>query len=220
MRKNSRIILGLILLFISVFLSFYLALYRTGSSDKSIERKPDSASEKQISASRMPENSNTGNAVLAPPPFIKQQGKVKGLNSFVKFEKDFETSLKIQETPKIWLEFVDENNQVKIVELPKQAQEILQKRWTKTLAYSHQNVSTNDRETKFSIQKNYINDAAVFATKIDDFEIMTPLEKRKISLDEAFAMVHLTAEFAIQRYHELRNMNSQVNPQKISQSNF
>ena len=225
MNKPLLTKLGLSLFFISLLFGFILILQKT---EKSSEVKPDlNSSVKKENFQVSVESAKVGEEMsrivgvaAEPTPFIKQQGKVRGENSIIKFEKDLETSLKLQKLPKIWLEFIDENNQVKIVRIPKQAEEILQKRWVRTLDYSYKNLSANDSETKFSILKSYYNDAAVFAKKIDTFEITTPLEKRKISEEEAFAMVHLTAKFAIERCKELQNMALQTNPLKISEWNF
>jgi hypothetical protein len=209
---------GSILLFVSIFLVFVFllkksddkpsvetALSKTGTLDKTFVDL-----DLNIEAHKV-------RAVVEPTSLIKQQGKINGINPPVKFEKDLETSLKIQKIPDIWLEYIDDKNQIIKVELPEKAMEFIKKRWLGTLQYSFQNQSTDESEIKFNINKNYINDAAVYATKIDDFEITTPLEKRNISTEEAFAIVNLTAKLAIQRYEELKNMAAHVKPQKIGE---
>lgn len=158
---------------------------------------------------------NTQN--FLPEKKLDLRGKVNGEISAVKFKKNLQASLITQDTPKIWLEFTNEKNETQKVELPKQILEIIKKRWQRTLYYSDQHLSASDREEKIAINKNYLNDAAVFATAIDDFQITTPFEKRKISTDESFAIVSLTADFAIERYKQLKNIDSQIKPQKISQ---
>lgn len=161
------------------------------------------------------DNSPRFEILAEPASFIERQGKVKGINSIVKFEKDLETSLKIQEIPNLWLEYTNENNEIVKVEFPAKAKELIKKRWQNTLSYSHQNQNTDEREIKIEINANYINDAAVLATAIENFSIITPSEKRNISRKEAFDIVNLTARLAIERYKELKNIGSQINPQKV-----
>ncbi|HMS40148.1 MAG TPA: hypothetical protein PKE69_07985 [Pyrinomonadaceae bacterium] len=185
---------------ISILLSFALLL-----------QKPTEPKESRIVSSFEGKNSA---ATISYALFTKQQVKVKGENFPVKFERDLETSLEIQEIPIIWLEYTDEKNQTTKVEIPKKAQEFIKKRWLNTLRYSYQNQSTNDRETKVNIQENYLNDAAVYATTIVDFEIVTPFGKRNISQEEAFEIMRIVAGLAINRYEELQNMSLQVNLQK------
>jgi hypothetical protein len=217
MNENSKFKLGIMLWLIALVLSFAVSLYKTENSNTT---ELDSAPANQVTTSPSPENLNELKVVLAPTPFIKQQGKVKGESSPVKFEKDFETSLKIQELPKIWLEFTDADNQTIIVDIPKQAEEFIQKRWITTFEHSYKNQSTSDRSIKLEINRDYLTDAVVFAQKLQKFEIKTPLEKRNISLEEGFEIMKVVAKLSIERYEELQKMASQVNPQKISERNF
>jgi hypothetical protein len=202
---------------IALILSFAFSLYKTENSNKT---ELVSAPANQNTTLPIIKQNGMANGAFAPTPFIKQQGKVKGENSPVKFAIDFETSLRIQELPKIWLEFTDEDNQQIIVDVPKQAEEIIQKRWIGTFEYSYKNQSTNDRDEKIEIWMHYANDAVVFAQKLQKFKIKTPLEKRNISLEEGFAIMKVVAEFSVERYEELQKMASQANQQKISERNF
>ncbi len=201
MKDSFRFKFGAILFLGCLLLSFALLLQKTDESQKT----------KNVSSF---ETNSVVDSNLLSSSFTKNQVKIKGENLPVKFERDLETSLEIQELPKIWFELTDETNQVVKVEVPKNAQEFIKKRWLNTLKYSFQNQSTNDRETKINIQENYLNDATVYATTIDDFDIITPFEKRKISQEEAFEIMRVVAGLAINRYEELQNMSLQVNLQK------
>jgi nuclear transport factor 2 (NTF2) superfamily protein len=218
MENSSRVKIGFLLLFICVLLGFALLLRKSPNlNETGVAAFIESADSAQINSNPGSKNSNKAMLVVKPTPFIRQQGKVKGENSIVKFEKDLNTSLTIQNVPSIWLEYTDERNQIKTVKIPEKIQDFIEKRWFRTLQYSYQNQLTSNREIKANIYKNYINDAAVFATAIDDFEIITPLEKRKISQEEAFAIINLTAKLAVERYEELQKMASQLKAQKISE---
>lgn len=218
MCDSLRIKAGSIFLFFAIFLSLVLLFQK---SDELQEEKPSSISQNEESKQLFTKSDSAdlpkGIVTTAPTPIINQQGKVKGEISQVNFENDLETSLKIQQTPTIWLEYINENNKVEKVEIPKKVQSFIEKRWLRTLQYSYQNQSTDDWETKISINKNYINDAAVYATSIANFEIVTPLEKRNISREEAFEMMRIVAKLAIDRCKELQNMSAVVNTQKIYQ---
>lgn len=215
MNISSRSKFGLILLFISIFFSFALFLKKTSDSkDELISTTKNESSDPIVDKSNY-ENLNKAFVSIAPTPIANQQGRVKGKTSPVKFEKDLETSLKIQQVPTLWLEYTNENNQLIKVEPPEKAQEFIRKRWFRTLQYSYQNQSTNNREAQLDINKNYLNDTAVYATTIADFEVITPLEKRNISREEAFQMMKIVAELAIDRYKELQNISLQINSQKI-----
>jgi hypothetical protein len=219
MKDSLKTKIGIFLLFLSIISAFLLSL---GIHAGSEYIQPDNLAEAEelqlLNESPKVEakirEQIIGDTISEPTPFIKQQGKVKGENSVVKFEKDLETSLKIQEAPKIWLEYADENSKVVAVDIPLKVQSFIEKRWINTFKYSYQNQMADKRETKVDIYKNYLNDSAVFATTIDDFEITTPQEKRKISREEAFAIIHLTAEFAVERYKELERTASQLESRK------
>jgi hypothetical protein len=156
-----------------------------------------------------------GEIKLVPPPIIKQEGNVQGQTSILKFEKDLETSLKIQEVPDLWLEYTDENGYVVKVVLPRKAKDSLRQRWQNTLKYTDQNLSADDRDVKIDIQKSYLNDTAVRAVELEQIEISTPAEKRKISEKEAFELVAHMAKYAIDRYMELSSISGAAS-RKIS----
>lgn len=217
MSDSSRTKIGLFLLFVSILL---VAAFLLGKTNEQAINNDSFADDK--TSNKLAEISSSGNTAkfvvsASSTPIIRQQGTVKGINSDVKFEKDFETSLKIQEVPDVWFEYGDENNKGVKVEIPVKVKELIKKRWFNTLQYSYQNQNTNDREIKFNINRNLINDAAVYASKIEDLQIITPLEKRKISREESVQLMRLTANLAIERYKELQRMAAQINSPKISE---
>lgn len=191
MNQRSKLKIGLAIWLAMLVLSFSISFFRTETPTRT-ESSPRNSNEISLT---------------------KRQWTIKGKNAPVTFEKDLETSLKIQKTPRVWLAFIDENRQTVAVDISTKAAEFIEKRWTKTLEYSYKNYSAADRETKIEINKNYLNDTAVFAQKL---EIATSSETRKISLDEGLEIMNLVAVLAIGRYEELRNMASQVNSQKIT----
>lgn len=209
MRYSSRVKIGSILLSVSIILAFALFLRKTVTLHQT----------KDISFAEVETANKSGNLTLSSLS-SEHTGKVKGRNPLVKFESDLENSLRIQKIPKIWLEYKYKNNQIIKVEIPEKVQQIIEKRWTGTLQYCYLKNLISDRNNWLNIEEKYINDAAVYATTIDEFEIVIVAEKRKISLDEAFAIVHLTAKLAIERYKELQNMASETNPQKFDEWSF
>jgi hypothetical protein len=213
----SRVKIGSIFFFSAIVLSFTFVLKKP---DTTTQTQNNSSFKFENSDNTISENSNKLAVSVAPASFVIQQGTVKGENSPVKFDSDLETSLKIQEIPLIRLEYANESRQIMKVELPAKVQKIVAIRWLKTLQYCYLKQRATDYESEVNIEESYINDAAVYATTIDDFEITTPLEKRKFSQKEAFAIIHLTANLAIERYEELQNMTSQTNPRKIDEWNF
>lgn len=219
MKDSLKTKIGIILFSLSIVSAFLL---NSRLSEESNYTQPEDLPEsKKLQLTNKSPNVEAENqqrimsgTTLEAAPTAKQQGKAKGENSVIKFEKDLETALKIQETPKIYLEYTDENNIIVAAALSPKVQSLIEKRFHNTLEYSYQNQIAGSREAKTRVYENYLNDAAVFATKIDDFEIATPQGKRKISRKEAFAIMHLTAELAIQRYTELRRMAMQLESRK------
>lgn len=219
MNSTLQLKLGFALLLVSIFLTVIFMGLKNQDSGKSATIFQESSKTTEIEKKQNLELKSDlpiAVAVVKPTPFIIQQGKATGKNSTIKFEKDLETSLKIQNIPEIWIEYLNENNESDKVELPAKAKEFINKRWLNTLNYSLQTQKANDYKTKVNINENYLNDAAVFATKIDDFPIKTSLGKRNISTEEAFDLMSLTASLAIERYLELQKMAAQINSTRIT----
>ncbi len=210
---NKHLPLKIALTLLAVSLCIAAHFYYSASSTKT-----DSALTEPGAADQLPEPSKRNEMVLGasvPPQVVKHEGKVNGRISDIKFQSDLETSIKTQEAPELWLEYADKNGGEVTLKLPRKANDILRRRWQRTLELSLKNVSASDREAKLDIKKNYLNDAAVMAVQLQEIQISTSLEKRKISEDESFALVHRMAKYAVERFTELNAMSEQVIVQKI-----
>jgi len=224
--RDSRTIKLIVILFVVSAVIYFSYRTRRGGNITPVSTQIRESSNPQrvltadASSNPIEEKGNGSGSGPTPTPTLKQQAKVKGLNSPVKFERDLETSLKMQELPEIWFEYTDDDGEIIKLEIGKKAKEYILSGWNHSLESCLKNASAIDYDTRLEIQGSYINNAAINGQALGELRIETPFEKRKISEDEAFAVVALVAGLAIERYQELEKMAAQTNSREIHQQNF
>lgn len=155
-------------------------------------------------------------AVLAKPKQTAEvEGRVRGENAPILFEKDLETSISKQGVPSIRLDFVTPSGYTQSLDIGNLDQTTFSQTWQKTLQLCLKNTKVTDFDSKFEIQRNYLNSNALAIQHLDNLIINSPNGSRKITDNEAANIVKTLNTLAIRRFEELTSMAASIQDVKF-----
>ncbi len=155
-------------------------------------------------------------AVLAKPKQTAEvEGRVRGENAPILFEKDLETSISKQGVPSIRLDFVTPSGYTQSLDIGNLDQTTFSQTWQTTLQLCLKNTKVTDSDSKFEIQRDYLISNALAIKQLDNLLISSPNGSRKITENEAADIVKTLNALAIRRFEELTSMAASIQDPKF-----
>ncbi|MEP7076193.1 MAG: hypothetical protein ABI878_10300 [Acidobacteriota bacterium] len=125
-----------------------------------------------------------------------------------------------QPSPDLWIEISGEEGQPVRVDLGKDAKLALERRWQTTLVSCQNRNESGNYDSRIAADKDYANAAAIAIQHLTQIDLISRDGKRKITSEEAGQLTALTAQFAIERFRELSEIEHFRHPSKIVIANF
>ena len=197
MTEQAQIKIGVSLLVIAAGLGLVL-MFAKKPADRFVAHPTDS------SVSRFEQQHEPGIRVVAE-------------NSPIIFQKDLETSIRTQKPPSIELEYVSADRSRVGLTLSRETKVEVERLWQSTLENSLANMRVTDHASAVEVQKNYLNDTAIFISELQSTTIATPDGNRLLDR-ETTATARVINELAIRRFNELWEMSQDIRERSLEAS--
>lgn len=151
-----------------------------------------------------PETSGGAKETPTPTPFTGQEFEIKGENKPTKIESDFETSVKNQESPTIWLQYLDENEKPIKTKTSSDINVIIEQDWINWLTYLYEKYENEDKSNL--AQSQYEKDLSFIKALngLRQLEGSLPNKRKTFTEDEAKDILSTQGRLAVQKFKELQ----------------